>query len=132
MGLTLGDKFINIQTSNKSGKYHYVKCPYCNVMNKISLEQIKAKKEFDDFVKQEAYRNKTLTEQRAIRPSFASFYCGNQKCQQKLTTTITDGKDSMIYTNMEYNKEVTSLADSLSRKQVQRTSKESLGRMLKG
>lgn len=128
MGLLYNDNSFNIQTSSKSGKYHFVTCPYCLTPNKISLETIKEKKEIDDSIKKEKFKKGILDEFHANRAHYLSFVCG--RCKRKLSTTITDDKSSDIYTNKEYNNEVQSITDSMANKKFKTNNQESIRKML--
>lgn len=118
---SLGKDFeVNIHTSNAGGKYHTIKCSFCGTENRISLEVIKQKLEFDAKVMRAKIEDKDYSRTREgdenlymdnIKGSVLSFRCGNKRCNMPISTTISK-KDIEIYTTKEYGEKVSSFVET--------------------
>lgn len=108
---------FNISTSNKSGKCHPTRCPHCNTLNLIPLEQILKKAEYDAWVKKEKQRLGIFSEI-DDQKSICNFICGNEKCKMPIADVYTDKgiRDMLIMTPKEHAIEVGKIADKARKK----------------
>lgn len=128
----------NNATSYKAaGRFHDIKCNFCGRANRISLELIKAQKEFDDFMRKSLAQNGALDEITANQPTIVDFRCG--ACNMPLANTFVPRDDTSssnsfgkaeIYTDTEYAKHVGSIVDSWSNKPINRVNKDFISNKL--
>lgn len=123
---SLGKDFeVNIATSNAGGKFHNIKCTFCGRINKISLQQIKDKLEYDSKVFKASLKDSRVSEEDKymdnIKGSMCSFRCGN--CNMPVSTTISH-KEMDIYETLEYHKEVQKVVDNIQQKGYKGITKE--------
>lgn len=134
----IGLRSDNQTSYQASGRFHDMKCNFCGRANRISLELIKAQKEFDTFMRHSLAQQGALDEITANQPTIVDFRCG--ACNMPLANTFVPNDDTSssnsfgkaeIYSDKEYASHLESLVDSWSNKPIKRVSKEFIANKLK-
>lgn len=131
-------KLRNNNTSYQaSGRFHDMNCNFCGRANRISLELIKAQKEFDNFMKRSLAQNRALDEVTANQPTIVDFRCG--ACGMPLANTFVPATDTSssgsfgkaeIYSDREYAQHLQSITESWQKKPINRVSKDFIANKL--
>ena len=125
----------NTTSYQASGRFHDMNCNFCGRANRISLELIKAQKEFDNFMKKSLAQQGALDEITSNQPTIVDFRCG--ACGMPLANTFAPSDDTStgwgkaeIYSDKEYSQHLLSLTDSWQKKPINRVSKDFIANKL--
>lgn len=127
----------NTTSYQASGRFHDMNCNFCGRANRISLELIKAQKEFDNFMKKSLAQNRALDEVTANQPTIVDFRCG--ACGMPLANTFVPVNDTSssssfgkaeIYSDREYAQHLQSITESWQKKPINRVSKDFIANKL--
>lgn len=131
----IGLRSDNQTSYQASGRFHDMNCNFCGRANRISLQLIKAQKEFDNFMKKSLAQQGALDEITANQPTIVDFRCG--ACGMPLANTFAPSDDTStgwgkaeIYSDKEYSQHLQSVTDSWQKKPINRVSKDFIANKL--
>lgn len=131
----IGLRSDNQTSYQASGRFHDMNCNFCGRANRISLQLIKAQKEFDNFMKKSLAQQGALDDITANQPTIVDFRCG--ACGMPLANTFAPSDDTStgwgkaeIYSDKEYSQHLQSVTDSWQKKPINRVSKDFIANKL--